>query len=126
MSESPALEFQPKPGCLVVLMRGRDILEKKVATIQAIAEQLKGRGLRAALIDARGVPGAPTFMDRFQLGVTAGRFLCGIAIGVLARVDQADPQKLGQLVARNRGVDVEVFTESAAADAWLQKHAAKI
>ena len=125
MSDQPALEFRPQPGCLLITVRTREILEQKAATIQTIASTLKNGDLRAALLDTREVPGPVTFMDRFQLGVAAGRFLRGLSIGVLARADQADPQKIGQLVARNRGVEVEVFTDPALADAWVQKQTAK-
>ena len=125
MSEQPALEFDLKPGCLRVMLRGRDIIQQKATVIQAIADELKRTHRRAALVDARAVPGPLSFMDRFQLGTTAGRYLAGTAIGVLARSDQADPHKIGQLVARNRGVDVEVFTEATLAETWMQRHGAK-
>lgn len=121
MSAPPSLEFQARPGCLFVVVRGREILENKSVTIQAIAAALKEHQVKAALLDVRAVPGILTFMDRFQLGTHAGRFLGGMSIGVLARSDQADPQRIGQLVAQNRGVDVQVFTEATEADAWLNK-----
>jgi hypothetical protein len=121
MIAAPDLEFTQQPGCLVVSLHGRDILEKKSATLRAIAESLKASNLRNALVDARGVPGPITFMDRFQLGTLSGRYLAGTTIAVLARADQADPRKLGQLVARNRGTTVEVFIDPAAAEAWLRQ-----
>lgn len=121
----PVLEFQVRPGCLLVLVTGRDILERKAVTLQAIAAALKTHQRRAAMLDVRAVPGPITFMDRFQLGVLAGCYLAGIAVGVLARPDQADPQRIGQLVARNRGTEVQVFTDPIDAEAWLQARAAK-
>lgn len=121
----PVLEFQVRPGCLLILVRGRDILERKAATLQAIAAALKTHHRRAALLDVRAVPGPITFMDRFQLGVLAGRYLAGVAIGVLAQPEQADPQRIGQLVAKNRGAEVQVFTDPAGAETWLQARATK-
>ena len=123
MKAQPDLTYSIRPGCLLVLVRGRQIVENKSATIQAIAEEARKASVRAALLDTREVPGPVSFMDRFQLGALAGRYLSGVSIGVLARPDQADPQKIGQLVAKNRGVAVEVFTDPAAAEAWIKQRA---
>lgn len=125
MSTPLGLKFSLRPGCLMVSVQGRQIVENKAATIQQIADKMREHAVRAALLTTHGVPGPVSFMDRFQLGTLAGRYLAGMSIGVLARPDQADPQKIGQLVAKNRGVAVEVFTDPAAAEAWVKQHAPK-
>ena len=123
MSEPPEIEFSVRPGCLLIHVRGREIVQNKPAVIKMIGDAIRKHQVRAALLDTREVPGPVSFMDRFQLGTLAGQHLSGLRIGVLARPDQADPQRIGQLVAKNRGVEVEVFTDPAAADAWLKERA---
>lgn len=119
MPAAHELEFEDRPGCLSIRVHGRHILEHKADTIRFIADALKARQLSALLLDCRALPGELTFMDRFQLGLQAGRYLAGVRVCVLARPDQADPQKIGQLVARNRGTDVTTVTDPAVAEAWV-------
>ena len=88
----------------------------------AIASVIAERPIKGALVDLREVPGPYTFMDRYQLGEVAGRHLAGTPIAVVMHEEQADPQRIGMLVARNRGANIEVFTEESEARAWLQKY----
>jgi hypothetical protein len=123
----PALpiEFQQQPGCLIAVLKGRAVVENKPATFRAIAGELEARHLEAVLVDMRPVPGLLTFMDRFQLGVLAGHYLAGYALAALARPEQLDPGRIGQLVAKNRGADVQLFHDPVDADAWVRKQAPK-
>jgi len=114
--------FEHESDCLIVRALSRFFLMQKEEAIQAIAAALKARPVKAALIDLRGIPGAVTFTDRFQLGELAGHYLVGTPIAVVVHEEQADPERIGKLVARNRGANVEVFTELAEAQAWLKKY----
>jgi hypothetical protein len=40
-------------------------------------------------------------------------------VATVLRADVYDPQKLGQLMAQNRGVSTDVFTNESEALAWL-------
>ena len=124
MSDSPIFQFEEKHGCLLIRVHGRDILEKKAATFQALAAAIKTRSPKATLVDLHAVPGRITFMDRYQIGELTGRHFSGVVLAALMTEAQADKERIGQKVARNRGAIVEVFTDPAAAEAWLEKHAA--
>jgi hypothetical protein len=108
--------------CLKIRAVGRYIIEEKDAAARAIASVIADRPVRAALLDLRDVPGPYTFMDRVQLGEVAGRHLSGTPIAVVLYEEQADPERIGKLVARNRGANVEVFTDPAEALAWVKKY----
>jgi len=123
MSEPVKLHLEYRDNCLVIQPQGRDILERMAATMQAIAAAIRARPVRATLVDLRAVPGTVNFLDRYQLGSMAGRHLPRIQLAVLVTDEQADPNRIGQLVALNRGANVEVFTDPAAAEVWLKKMA---
>jgi hypothetical protein len=108
--------------CLKIRAIGRYIIEQKDAATRAIAAVIADHPVRAALIDLRDVPGPYTFMDRVQLGEAAGKHLAGTPIAVVLHEEQADPERIGKLVARNRGANVEVFTDPAEAQVWVQKY----
>jgi len=42
-----------------------------------------------------------------------------IKVAFFSRPDQLDPGKFGALVAQNRGVSVDAFTDLCAAEEWL-------
>ena len=80
------------------------------------------RGVRKILIDfTQLVHGPMSVMDRFDLGEGIAKFWDrSITIAVLARPDQLDPKRFAKVVAANRGLQVEVFTEEAEAIRGLQ------
>jgi len=122
MSTPSGFNFEYLSGCLLVRATGRFMIDQKEAAIKEIAEALNAQSVNAALVDMREVEGPYTFMDRYQLGELAGRYLSKIPLAVLALENQTDKQRIGQLVAVNRGAKMEVFTDPDAAMAWLKKH----
>lgn len=124
MSSPDRLDHVCAGGCLRIHLHNADIFQKMDATVRAIAELIASTKARATLIDFRDVSAPTTFLERYELGEMAGRYLPGRLIAVLLRPDQADRNQIGKTVALNRGALVEVFTESAPAEAWLQRYAA--
>ncbi len=122
MIKSAELMFNYEAGCLIVTATGRYIVDQKESAVKDVAEAIKVQPVKAALVDLRGISGPYTFMDRYQLGELAGRYLTKVPIAVLILPKQADPQLIGKLVANNRGANLEVFTDPPAAQAWLKKH----
>jgi len=121
MSTPPGLQFEYASGCLIVRATGREMIEHKEASIKAIANAIDAQSVKAVLVDMRGLLPPYSFMDRYQLGELTGKYLSGIPIAALALEEQTDKQRIGQLVAINRGARVEVFIDEAAAYAWLKK-----
>jgi hypothetical protein len=114
--------FVHESDCLKVRVISRHILIQKEAAILAVASAIAARPVKAALVDIRAVPGPYTFMDRYELGELAGQHLTLVPIAVLTLEEQTDKERIGKMVARNRGANLEVFTDPAEAQAWLQKY----
>ncbi len=108
--------------CLKVRATNRYILEEKDAAARCIAAVIADRPVRVAMIDLRQVPPPYTFMDRVQLGEAAGRHLSGTPLAILLLEEQMDPDRIGKVVACNRGANVEVFTVEAEAQAWAERY----
>jgi hypothetical protein len=61
-------------------------------------------------------------VDRFLLGERLGIFArYGIKVAFVSRPEQLDPRRFAVVVAQNRGVKVETFTDLQAAEEWLLK-----
>lgn len=121
MSGADSLQCEVRNTGLIIRLLNRDILEKMEATTKAIAGLIQSHRAKAALIDMRRVPGEATFMDRYELGQQAGHLLPRIPVAVLLREPMADPQRIGETVARNRGANIKVFTDPANAKAWFDR-----
>jgi hypothetical protein len=74
------------------------------------------------LVNTAGLVGFPhpDVFARYQLASkwaeSAG---AALKVAIVARPELIDPQKIGVLMAQNRGVTGDVFTNEAAAIAWL-------
>lgn len=81
-------------------------------------------GVKRLLIVGTGVEAMerPTDMDRVFMGQDWARANSGNALRIAMVIPQhlIHPQKLGLLVASNRGLTGEVFPEEEAALAWLE------
>jgi hypothetical protein len=121
---TPDISFERESNYLVVRAHTRYVLAEKDAACMTIAAAFAAQPIKAALVDLREVPGPYSFMDRFGLGEAAGRYLAGTPIAALLTDEQADPERIGQLAARNRGANVEVFLDLAAARAWMEPYLA--
>jgi hypothetical protein len=85
--------------------------------VQRIVAEAGSRGETRVLVDLQAVPMNLSTMDRYEMGVAAGRLLVGVKVVVIAT--RAVVDHFAETVARNRGAVVGVFTEEAAALKWL-------
>ena len=87
---------------------------------------LANRG--TALVDVRRVTGrVPSIFDRFEFGVRIAKLYmesdARIRLAVLGHEPMINPDRFGELVARNRGADARVFTDEGEARAWAEGRA---
>ena len=96
-----------------------ELAVEMVAEAMTLARSL---GLASLLINTSALTGItpPTIFARHALAVkwaeSAGSRL---HVALVARTEFIDPEKIGVLMAQNRGVSGDVFTNEAAALAWL-------
>jgi len=76
---------------------------------------------RAILIDVRELTGPrPDGMELYDLGVLASRDIIGMPIAFVGSEAFVDPRRFGEAVARNRGLNLRVFTDMNEALVWLR------
>ena len=121
-ASTAAFQFELVSHCLKIRAAGRHLLEQKEDAFRTMVAAIEENSAKSLLVDIREVPGPYTFMDYVGLGELAGRFLSQLPVAVVALESQLDPDRIGKVVAQNRGANVEVFTDPAEAQAWLQKY----
>ncbi len=104
-----------RPIATVTFERAIDM----VAEAMRLARSL---GMNDLLVNTTGLTGfpPPSIFARHALAVrwaeTAGS---GLLVAMVARPELIDPEKIGVLMAQNRGASGDVFATEAAALAWL-------
>jgi hypothetical protein len=105
----------------------RVTLEKGLEMMAMATRAARERALKDLLINTTGFTGyeIPSVFDRYdwatKLAANAGSAL---RVATVVRSDVFDPQKIGPVMAQNRGVCTDIFTSEAAAMAWLDAGAA--
>jgi hypothetical protein len=86
-----------------------------------ILEECRARKQDLLFIDFSGVENKKVSLaERFRLGKSALGFAGKLRrIVVLGRADLIDRQKFGEMVARNRGINIRVFLTVDEATQWL-------
>ena len=82
----------------------------------------RGHKIRHLLLDTTRLTGfdSPGTWERFVIGNRCAQAAQGIVkVALLARPEMIDPQHFGMTVARNRGLDGEVFSAEPDALVWL-------
>lgn len=107
-------------GCLFVRYAGEFSEENARAVVDAMVDACRRHGCRRMLLDVTEMTGPMPQMSRFVIAeYGAVKILPYMAIALLGREDQAPPDDLFEVAARNRGVNVRVFTDRDAARCWL-------
>lgn len=113
-----------KPEYLYLHCRGSFEIKDALKIIDNAFAIAEIEGLDAVLVDVMNLGGpTPTTLERYDLGVyaadqQASRCKC-IRIAVVGEEPMIDPYRFGETVARNHGAVAGVFTDYAAAMAWL-------
>ena len=100
-----------------------------VVTFEQAADMVAGamryareRGAVDLLVNTHGLTGypIPSTFARYSLAVKWAESAGGaLRVALVARPEVIDPQKIGVLMAQNRGVNGDVFTNEMDALAWL-------
>lgn len=91
-------------------------------SIDAMVSACAREGCPKVLFDCRPMTGDLTVSDRFETGTYVASKIPGqVKIAMLGREDQISDDDFFETVARNRGVNIIVFSDSDAALEWLKK-----
>jgi len=114
------LHFEEMPGYLAARFTGVGVPEEAWRQSELIVEHCKRTNNDRLIIDTTGLKVKISTADRFILGERLGIFARNkIKVAFVSAPEQIDPEKFTLLVARNRGVSVETFTDFQAAEEWL-------
>ena len=86
-----------------------------------ILDECQARNQDLLLIDFTGVANQKlSLAERFRLGLSSLGFAGKLRkIAVASRPELVDRQRFGEMVARNRGINIRVFLDLGEATAWL-------
>jgi hypothetical protein len=101
---------------------GRVSFEQAVEMVAAAMRHARALGLMDLLVNSKGMVGfgQPSIFARHSLAVEWARSAgAALRVAMVARPEVIDPQKIGVLMAQNRGALGDVFTNEAEALAWL-------
>ena len=109
------------PDGLVARFRGTANAAWFKAQIAKVIAAVRATAPRSVLVDIRDLTLPLTDFDRYDLGVMAVSPGLALPIAMVGTTATVDPKRLGELVARNRGGNVRVFTDYDEAREWLRQ-----
>ena len=96
--------------------------EEAVDRIKAGIARARKNHVRELLVDTTALEGFPS-PDTFQRFLAAVEWAdeaqSSLRLAMVAREEMIDPQRFGVIVARNRGLESNIFTTEQAARDWL-------
>jgi hypothetical protein len=102
--------------------QGKASYDLAVEMVYEAIKHARSLGLASLLVNTTGLAGItpPTIFGRHALAVKwAEAAGSGLHVALVARPELVDPEKIGVVMAQNRGVSGDVFTTEVAAHAWL-------
>jgi hypothetical protein len=129
-----SLRIEPQGTYLWAILTGRIGQAELQSSFLAVLDACVQQGVSKVLVDLRQATGGMSLGERYQWAafaaeahrahVTAGN--PPLRLAVLGSEELVDPQRFGESVARNRGMENKVTTDPAEAAAWLEVNAADI
>ena len=116
---SVRLQIEEMPGYLAARFTGMPVPGEVLQQLELIADHCKRTNNNKLLIDFTAVQAKFSIMDRYNFGEKSRIFAPHIKVAAVFMQEQSDPQKFGEVVARNRGAIVRGFTDIQAAEEWL-------
>ncbi|HXX95392.1 MAG TPA: hypothetical protein VEN81_17350 [Planctomycetota bacterium] len=113
------LRIQAREGYLEAEILGRYALGRYRQQLAGIAEACQAQKVEGLLLNWTALRGPIRTADRYELGAEGALILKDLKVASLVPPALLDRRKFGQLVGRNRGLQVETFTDREAALAWL-------
>ncbi len=104
---------------------GEVTFDQAIAMVATAMIYARENGMAELLANVRGLRApysALTVFDRYSMAVRwADAAGTGLRVVLVTRPEMMDPDKIGLLMAQNRGVTGEVFTDESEALAWLDR-----
>ncbi len=121
--EAPTATFGREGTWVVVHGRGRGAAAWFVQLLRDAVAATRAEPTRGLLIDVREVSASLTDLDRYDMGMVGTTEGLSVPCAVILSEAMLDPRRLGETVARNRGVNARGFTSLEEGRAWLTTQA---
>ncbi len=118
----PKVTYLEREGYLEAVLPTTDTVERLHASLTEILQYCKTRKPARLLLDMTAASGKVTTLQRYDQGMIGAQLAPYVQrVAVWAQAAYIDPQKIGVVVARNRGLNVDIFDSREAALAWLME-----
>jgi hypothetical protein len=122
-ADCPSATFEREGSWVVVRGRGRGDVSWFLRLLRDAAAATRTEPTRALLIDVREFSAPLTDLDRYDIGLVGASEGIAVPCAVVLSEAMLDPRRLGETVARNRGVNARGFGSLGDARAWLTQQA---
>jgi len=114
--------MEQMPDYLAARFSGSGAAEEVWRQFEFIAEHCKRANDDKLLIDISGAEGDASIIEKYLAAEESRIFVrYGIKVVFIETPERIDPRRFFLVAARNRGVNVEAFTDFQAAEEWLLK-----
>jgi hypothetical protein len=119
MQNPPEVSFEKSGDFLLVTVHG--IFESKwfINLISTIAAKVRIDAVKGIFLDIRKVSGDWKIFDRYLAATAAVNTGLRIPIAIIGDAVFIEQERIGEVVARNRGLDLRVFLDYKEAETWL-------
>ena len=122
-SADMVMSIDSDAGLLLATVSGRFTLKRGVEVFNAICGTAVAKGLKKILIDCTGMGGEISNRDRYDFGkeIAADQNSNRMSLKIALLGEEPVITGVGIVTARNRGLDVELFSDRQRALAWLAR-----
>ena len=114
------IRFEEIIGYLAVRFTGAGTAEEAWSQFESIAEHCERANKNKLLLDFTEAQGEISLADRYFLGERAKIFKRHASkVAAVGRPEQLDHRRFGETVAKNRWINLRVFTKVEDAHEWL-------
>lgn len=118
--DGPAeIDVEHRDGYTAVRFFGSFSVDRYKRQADAASLACREAGTGKLLVDTTCYDLSPSTVERYELATHAVKASAGLKVALLVSPAFLDPNKFGILVAQNRGLAVDAFTEPAKAVEWL-------
>jgi hypothetical protein len=116
------LHMEQMPDYLAARFSGSGVAEEVWRQFELIAEYCKRTNGDKLLIDITGAKGKLSIIEKYLAAEESRVFAqYGIKVVFIETPERMDSRRFFLVAARNRGVNVEAFTDFQSAEEWLLK-----
>jgi hypothetical protein len=115
--------LESRDGLLWVTATGKASLNKAVMMLEKVVDAAVERGTNLILVDCSAVTGELSVLQQYEIGSVSAEYALQRSLALKVAVVGTPPviDGFAALVASNRGVTTETFSDTSNAVAWLNR-----